>query len=161
MAAGDRGSAWKRGDTVRVDVDGGAYAGLVATVDKIDSRGRIEVLLGIIRHTLPADIVVAAWRGSIIRAEPTIQSGADFRFEAAWLPSACSQASGGAEIRRVVQTAFRDRHLVIHLISLRKCQVNLLERLDVDVGRRLIAMLGHVALPGFVLIARSAFLVSI
>ena len=31
-----------------------------ATVDKIDSRGRIEVLLGIIRHTLPADIVVAA-----------------------------------------------------------------------------------------------------
>ena len=60
MAAGDRGSAWKRGDTVRVDVDGGAYAGLVATVDKIDSRGRIEVLLGMIRHTLPADIVVAA-----------------------------------------------------------------------------------------------------
>jgi hypothetical protein len=57
---GRRGSAWKRGDTVRVDADGGAYAGLIATVDKIDSRGRIEVLPGMIRHTLPADMVVAA-----------------------------------------------------------------------------------------------------
>jgi|SRR6478752_9314008 hypothetical protein len=55
-----RQSRWKRGDAVRIDADGGAYAGLVATVDKIDSRGRIEVLLGMIRHTLPADIVVAA-----------------------------------------------------------------------------------------------------
>jgi hypothetical protein len=50
----------RRGDAVRIDADGGAYAGLVATVDKIDSRGRIEVLLGMIRHTLSADIVVAA-----------------------------------------------------------------------------------------------------
>lgn len=54
------GSHWKRGDSVRVDQDGGAYAGLIATVDKIDSKGRIEVLLGMIRHTLPADMVVAA-----------------------------------------------------------------------------------------------------
>lgn len=53
-------SHWKRGDSVRVDQDGGAYAGLVATVDKIDSKGRIQVLLGMIRHTLPADMVVAA-----------------------------------------------------------------------------------------------------
>jgi transcription antitermination factor NusG len=54
------GAIWKRGDKVRVDQDGGAYAGLIATVDKIDSRGRIEVLLGMIRHKLPADMVVAA-----------------------------------------------------------------------------------------------------
>lgn len=57
---GRRGTAWKRGDQVRVDADGGAYAGLIATVDKIDSKGRIQVLLGMIRHTLPADMVVAA-----------------------------------------------------------------------------------------------------
>lgn len=57
---GRRGVAWKRGDTVRIDQDGGAYAGLIATVDKIDSRGRIEVLLGMIRTSLPADMVVAA-----------------------------------------------------------------------------------------------------
>lgn len=57
---GRRGSHWKRGDRVRIDQDGGAYAGLMATVDKIDSRGRIEVLLGMIRTSLPADMVVAA-----------------------------------------------------------------------------------------------------
>jgi transcription antitermination factor NusG len=55
-----RGPKWKRGDMVRVDVDGGAYAGLVAIVDKIDIKGRLEVLFGMIRHTLPADMVVAA-----------------------------------------------------------------------------------------------------
>jgi transcription antitermination factor NusG len=55
-----RGVKWKRGDQVRVDQDGGAYAGLLAIVDKIDGRGRIEVLLGMIRHKLPADMVVAA-----------------------------------------------------------------------------------------------------
>jgi transcription antitermination factor NusG len=60
QTGGRRGSAWKRGDQVRVDADGGAYAGLIATVDKIDSKGRIEVLFGMIRHTLPADMVVAA-----------------------------------------------------------------------------------------------------
>ncbi len=60
QTGGRRGIAWKRGDKVRVDQDGGAYTGLIATVDKIDSRGRIEVLLGMIRHTLPADMVVAA-----------------------------------------------------------------------------------------------------
>lgn len=59
-SVGGRGSRWKRGDTVRVDADGGAYAGLIATVDKIDSKGRIQVLLGMIRHTLPAEMVVAA-----------------------------------------------------------------------------------------------------
>ncbi len=59
-SVGGRASPWKHGDKVRVDADGGAYAGLIATVDKIDSKGRIQVLLGMIRHTLPADMVVAA-----------------------------------------------------------------------------------------------------
>jgi len=54
------GVRWKRGDHVRVDADGGAYAGLIATVDKIDSKGRIQLLFGMIKHTLPADMVVAA-----------------------------------------------------------------------------------------------------
>jgi transcription antitermination factor NusG len=58
--SGKRQSVWKSGDMVRVDTDGGAYAGLVATVDKIDTKGRIELLFGMIRHTLPADMVVAA-----------------------------------------------------------------------------------------------------
>jgi len=59
-SVGGRESRWKHGDKVRIDQDGGAYAGLIATVDKIDSKGRIQVLLGMIRHTLPADMVVAA-----------------------------------------------------------------------------------------------------
>jgi transcription antitermination factor NusG len=59
-AGARRGAKWKKGDRVRVDVDGGVYAGLIATVDKIDTKGRIQVLLGMIRHTLPADMVVAA-----------------------------------------------------------------------------------------------------
>jgi transcription antitermination factor NusG len=53
-----RVSSWKRGDKVRIDE--GAYSGFVAVVDKIDSKGRIEILLGMIRHKLPADMVVAA-----------------------------------------------------------------------------------------------------
>ncbi len=55
-----RGIAWKRGDKVRVDQDGGAYAGLLAVVDKVDARGRVEILLGMIRYKLPAEMVVAA-----------------------------------------------------------------------------------------------------
>jgi transcription antitermination factor NusG len=54
-----RRSQFKPGDAVQIDRDGGAWSGMVATVDKIDSKGRIEVLLGMIRHTLPADMVVA------------------------------------------------------------------------------------------------------
>lgn len=53
-------SVFKRGDRVRVDDDGGAYAGFVATVDKVDGKGRVEVLLGMIRHWLPGEMVVAA-----------------------------------------------------------------------------------------------------
>jgi transcription antitermination factor NusG len=49
----------KHGHRVRIE-DGGIYSGLVATVDKIDARGRIEVLFGMIRHTLPIDMVAAA-----------------------------------------------------------------------------------------------------
>ncbi len=60
QVGGRRGSAWKRGDVVRVDEEGGAYAGLIATIDKINSNGRIEILLGMIRTSLPADMVVAA-----------------------------------------------------------------------------------------------------
>lgn len=55
-----RGVIWKRGDHVRVDQEGGAYAGLLAVVDKVDSKGRIEILFGMIRHKVPADMVVAA-----------------------------------------------------------------------------------------------------
>ena len=50
---------FKPGDRVRVD-DGGIYSGLVASVDRISGHDRIEVLLGMIRHSLPADMVVAA-----------------------------------------------------------------------------------------------------
>lgn len=59
-SGGRRGSAWKRGDTVRIDEDGGAFAGLIGQIDKVDARGRIEILFGMIRHSMPADMVVAA-----------------------------------------------------------------------------------------------------
>lgn len=55
---GGRVSPWKHGDMVRIDE--GVYSGLVAKIDKIDSKGRLQVLLGMIRHTLPGDMVVAA-----------------------------------------------------------------------------------------------------
>ena len=55
-----RGALWKRGDLVRVDAEGGAYAGLVATVDKVCGKDRIELLFGMIRHSVRADMVVAA-----------------------------------------------------------------------------------------------------
>ena len=45
-------SQFHTGDRVRVD-DDGIYSGLVATVDRIDGKGRVEVLFGMIRHTLP------------------------------------------------------------------------------------------------------------
>jgi len=63
IAASRRGrhfhSNLRVGQRVRVD-DGGIYSGLVATVDRIDARGRIDVLFGLIRHTLPIDMVAAA-----------------------------------------------------------------------------------------------------
>ena len=57
---GRRGSQWKAGDRVRIDHDGGAYAGLVATVEWANTKGNIGVLLGMIKTTLPAEMVVAA-----------------------------------------------------------------------------------------------------
>lgn len=60
---GRKGSAWKAGDSVRIDEDGGAFAGLLATIESVGSKDRIHVLLrgaNGIRHTLPADMVVAA-----------------------------------------------------------------------------------------------------
>jgi len=53
-------SHWKQGDRVRIDLDGSAYAGLLATIDAIDSHGRIEVLFGMIRTIMPPDMVIAA-----------------------------------------------------------------------------------------------------
>jgi len=55
-----RKSRFKLGDKVRVDESGGVYAGMVATVDRIDSQGRLSVLFGMIRHSLPQEKVVAA-----------------------------------------------------------------------------------------------------
>lgn len=59
---GRKASAWKSGDMVRIDDDGGVYAGMLAEIDKVDARDRIHVFLGAakIRHTLPAEMVVAA-----------------------------------------------------------------------------------------------------
>ena len=54
-----RRSTFKPGDLIKID-DGGVYSGLVANIEHIDARGRIEVLFGVIRHVLPADMVVAA-----------------------------------------------------------------------------------------------------
>lgn len=53
-------NSWKRGDRVRIDADGGAWSGLVGTVEWANSKGNIGLLLGMIRHTMPADMVVAA-----------------------------------------------------------------------------------------------------
>lgn len=56
---GGRKSQFKPGDMVRID-EGSVYSGLIAAVDKVDAKGRIELLFGMIRHTLPSDMVVAA-----------------------------------------------------------------------------------------------------
>lgn len=53
---------FKPGASVRVAAEGNVYEGLLASIEKDDGKGRIEILLGMakIRHTLPADMVVAA-----------------------------------------------------------------------------------------------------
>lgn len=58
-AKGGRKARFKAGDKVRFG-EGSAYEGLIATIDKIDAKGRIEVLFGMIRHTLRDDMVEAA-----------------------------------------------------------------------------------------------------
>lgn len=60
QSIGGRKSRFKPGDMVRVDESGGVYAGMVAKIDKVDKKGRIQILLGMIRHTLGADMVVVA-----------------------------------------------------------------------------------------------------
>lgn len=56
----NRTSKFKRGDSVRVESEGSVYDGMLAQVDKVDGKGRVEVLLGMIRHKLPSEMVVAA-----------------------------------------------------------------------------------------------------
>ncbi len=53
-------SPFKRGDAVRVNDAKSPYAGMIANIDRIDGNGRLQVLFGMIRHSLPADMVVAA-----------------------------------------------------------------------------------------------------
>ena len=61
MRGYSRLSVWKPGDQVRVD-EGSVYSGFVAEIEKMVGKDRVSVLLGMarIRHTLPADMVVAA-----------------------------------------------------------------------------------------------------
>lgn len=61
QSKGGRVSVWKPGDQVRVD-EGSVYSGFVAEIEKMVGKDRVSVLLGMakIRHTLPADMVVAA-----------------------------------------------------------------------------------------------------
>lgn len=57
---GGRKSSFKLGDLVRVDDEGSVYSGLISRVEKVDGRGRVELLFGMIKHTLSADKLVAA-----------------------------------------------------------------------------------------------------
>jgi transcription antitermination factor NusG len=59
QAKGGRKSQFKPGDLVKIE-EGSAYSGLVANIEKIDGKGRVAILLGMIRHWMPADMVVAA-----------------------------------------------------------------------------------------------------
>lgn len=59
QAKGGRVSQFKPGDMVKID-EGSVYSGLIAQVEKLDAKGRVAVLLGMIRHWMPADMVVAA-----------------------------------------------------------------------------------------------------
>lgn len=58
-AKGGRVSKFKPGDMVRID-EGSVYSGLLAKIEKVDTNGRYQILLGMIRHSLPAEMVVAA-----------------------------------------------------------------------------------------------------
>jgi transcription antitermination factor NusG len=52
--------AFKRGDTVKIEAEGSVYDGMLANVEKVDGKGRVQLLFGMIRHTVPAEMVVAA-----------------------------------------------------------------------------------------------------
>ena len=57
--ASARGAGLAAGMSVKVKH--GVYTGMVATIDRVDdSKGRIEVLFGMIRHSMPAQMVCAA-----------------------------------------------------------------------------------------------------
>jgi len=58
---GRKKSAWKTGDSVKIDDDGGVYAGLLARIEKVESKERIHLLLGAakIRHIIAGDKIVA------------------------------------------------------------------------------------------------------
>lgn len=58
-AKGGRKARFKQGDMIRIG-EGSAYSGMIAPIDKIDAKGRIEVLFGMIRHTLRDEMVEAA-----------------------------------------------------------------------------------------------------
>jgi transcription antitermination factor NusG len=60
QSRGGRFTPHKRGDRVKFDEPGSVYDGLMATVDKVDGRGRIQIMLGMIKHWVAADKVVAA-----------------------------------------------------------------------------------------------------
>jgi hypothetical protein len=57
---GRRYVPFKRGDRVKLDVEGSAYAGLIGQIERIDSKRRIEILFGNLVHKVPADMVVLA-----------------------------------------------------------------------------------------------------
>jgi transcription antitermination factor NusG len=59
---GRKRTAFKRGESVRVEAPGNVYDGILATIEKDDGRDRIKVFLGMAKivHTLSADMVVAA-----------------------------------------------------------------------------------------------------
>lgn len=56
---GVRPSNFKVGQSVRFD-DDSVYHGLVATIEAIDTQGRIKVMLGMLRHSVSGDRVQAA-----------------------------------------------------------------------------------------------------
>lgn len=56
---GVRPSSFKIGDNIRID-DDTVYHGLVSKIEEIDTQGRIKIMLGMIRHVVSADRVVAA-----------------------------------------------------------------------------------------------------
>lgn len=50
---------FKAGDNVRIE-DDSAYHGLMAKVERLDGKGRLELMFGMMRHIVPADRVIAA-----------------------------------------------------------------------------------------------------
>lgn len=59
QSIGGRVSKFKRGDMVRID-EGSVYSGLIAPVEKLDSKGRVQLLLGLMKTWVPQEMVVAA-----------------------------------------------------------------------------------------------------